>query len=444
MVHLNRTIHLLVIAVFIASVIFTAAPAQPVAAASSTIVISQVYGWGGGGPGRSYYGHDYVELFNAGTSLVDITGWSLQWSQFQQGIWDNNKTVLSGSIAPGHYFLVEESDVNPLGTSGGDHELPVTPDQISTVAIGNLNGVVALTNTPDSLVGIAPDMTHVVDLVSYEATTAPEDIVLPSWNPILTAGSYQVIYARKNGGCTNTQSNAADFTKAQIVMAKQPAGNPGPRNSLSTPNFCKMINWPKVVATSPTNNKMRVSTTPTIKIIFNHAVTATSSSFALVCNGAPIPYTLGGGPRVYTLKPISALELKSLCTVTVDHLQIVDAAKNSPRADYIFRFSTSVRPTNLRLTKKFFYYLSPPGTLIGNFIVTDAALPPETFTFQLVTGRGSIDNAKFMIVSNGLATNADFSSATRIVYRVRVRVTDSIGLTYEKPLLVFLSKRPVP
>ena len=47
-------------------------------ASSSGVVISQVYG--GGGNTGSTYTHDFIELFNAGSSAIDLTGWSVQYA----------------------------------------------------------------------------------------------------------------------------------------------------------------------------------------------------------------------------------------------------------------------------------------------------------------------------------------------------------------------------
>ena len=51
---------------------------QTAGAISTTIVISQVYG-GGGNTGATYT-HDFVELFNRGTSTVLLEGWSIQYT----------------------------------------------------------------------------------------------------------------------------------------------------------------------------------------------------------------------------------------------------------------------------------------------------------------------------------------------------------------------------
>src|SRR5689334_3611662 len=54
--------------------------AQPAGAASTTVVISQVYGGAGcGTAGCSTYKNDYIELFNRGTLAQSLNGWSVQY-----------------------------------------------------------------------------------------------------------------------------------------------------------------------------------------------------------------------------------------------------------------------------------------------------------------------------------------------------------------------------
>ena len=64
----------------------------------SDVVISQVYG-GGGNTGATFT-HDFIELFNRGTTSVSLAGWSVQYiGATATGTW--SVTPLDGSIAPG-------------------------------------------------------------------------------------------------------------------------------------------------------------------------------------------------------------------------------------------------------------------------------------------------------------------------------------------------------
>ena len=80
-------------------------------AASDGVVISQVYG-GGGNAGASFT-HDFIELFNRGTTPVVLDGMSVQYaSATGTGVLGANAgqlTELSGTIQPGKYLLIHES-----------------------------------------------------------------------------------------------------------------------------------------------------------------------------------------------------------------------------------------------------------------------------------------------------------------------------------------------
>src|SRR6185369_2188073 len=97
--------------------------AAPVQAGSSTIVVSQVYG--GGGNSGATYKNDFIELYNLGGSTVNVSGWSVQYAATGGTSWQ--RTNLVGSIAPGHYYLIQEA-----AGSGGTVSLP-TPDATGSI-----------------------------------------------------------------------------------------------------------------------------------------------------------------------------------------------------------------------------------------------------------------------------------------------------------------------
>jgi len=77
----------------------------------------------------------------------------------------------------------------------------------------------------------------------------------------------------------------------------------------------------------------------------------------------------------------------------------------------------------------------PAGTVVGAFIPVDPD-PGATFTYSLVTGIGSSDNASFSISDDELLTAAAFDYETRSSYTVRVRSTSSGGSYYEKAFAI--------
>lgn len=179
-------------------------------AQSPDIVISQVYG-GGGNTGAPYR-NDFIELFNRGNAAVDITGWSVQYASTSGTTWQ--VTALSGSIAPGQYYLVQEAG----GANGV--ALP-TPDATGTIAMAAANGKVALVNNGTMLAGSCPS---VYDFVGYGTANCFEGAAAAGALSNTTAA------LRNTGGCDDTNQNGADFTVAA----------PNPRNSASATNPCNV------------------------------------------------------------------------------------------------------------------------------------------------------------------------------------------------------------
>ena len=72
----------------------------------------------------------------------------------------------------------------------------------------------------------------------------------------------------------------------------------------------------------------------------------------------------------------------------------------------------------------------------GNTLSATDADTGDTFTYALVSGTGSTDNASFSISGTTLSTAAVFDFETKSSYSVRVRVTDAGGLTFERALTI--------
>jgi len=63
-------------------------------------------------------------------------------------------------------------------------------------------------------------------------------------------------------------------------------------------------------------------------------------------------------------------------------------------------------------------------------------LPSSPFTYSLVCGEGSNDNASFDIQEDKLITAQSFDYETKSSYKIRIRSTDRSGRTTEKPLTI--------
>jgi hypothetical protein len=104
----------------------------------ANLSISQVYG-GGNNAGAAYQ-NDFVEIFNRGTTTVDfaLTPYSVQYAGVGSNFGSNKTNLTTGSLAPGKYFLVQESG----GTTNGV-PLPIA-DATGSINLGSTSGKVAL------------------------------------------------------------------------------------------------------------------------------------------------------------------------------------------------------------------------------------------------------------------------------------------------------------
>ncbi|MGH9971154.1 MAG: lamin tail domain-containing protein [Pyrinomonadaceae bacterium] len=177
------------------------------------ILISQIYG--GGGNSGSLFRNDFIEIFNAGETAVNLAGWSVQYAGATSASW--SATVLSPvSLAPGQYYLIQES-------SGGNNGavLPA-PDATGTIAMAATAGKVALVNGSTALIGTCPTDASIVDLVGYGSTANCFRV-----RPTAAPGNATSV-SRKSNGCTDTSDNANDFT----------VGTPNPRNMMAAISPC--------------------------------------------------------------------------------------------------------------------------------------------------------------------------------------------------------------
>jgi cyclophilin family peptidyl-prolyl cis-trans isomerase len=94
-------------------------------------------------------------------------------------------------------------------------------------------------------------------------------------------------------------------------------------------------------------------------------------------------------------------------------------------------------PTDISLANASVSENQAAGTSVGAFAATDPNAG-DTFTYSLVSGTGSGDNASFSISGDTLQTNAMFDFEMKSVYNIRVRVTDQGGLWFEKPLTIWV------
>jgi hypothetical protein len=183
-------------------------------ASAADVVISQIYP--GGGTSGATYRSDFVEIFNRGGAAVDLSGWSVQITSGSGTTWQ--VTGLSGSLAPGQYYLVQE-----FTASGGSQNLPPA-DAMGTININNFSAKVALVSSMTALSGSCP-LGGAVDLVGYQIGVSCYEGA-----PIDATASNVQAFVRQSGGCTETDDNFQDFRVA----------GPVPRSRTAPLNLCTL------------------------------------------------------------------------------------------------------------------------------------------------------------------------------------------------------------
>jgi len=206
------------------------------------LVITQIYP--GGNNAGATYRNDFIEIFNRGTTTVDfaVTPYSVQYAGATAAFGaTNTKTDLtSGTVAPGHYFLIQEAG----GTTNGI-ALP-QPDATGNIAMSATGGKIALvfgttpvsaTSCPgdDAAPPTNPAGNNIVDFVGYgsggNAPNCFEGAGAAAFSTS-TAGSLDpdarsIIRANS---CTDTNNNSTDFSN--------PTTAPTARNSATASAPC--------------------------------------------------------------------------------------------------------------------------------------------------------------------------------------------------------------
>jgi len=315
----------LVVVVTLGVIVAGLTASQPLAV-SPSIVVSQVYG-GGGNTGATLK-NDFIELFNRGSTTVNLSGWSVQYASAAGTTWQT--TALSGSLASGQYYLVQEA-----AGAGGTVNLP-PPDAAGSIAMSATSAKVALVNSVIALSGSCPVGSSIVDFVGYGTANCFEGSAAA---PLL---SNTTAAMRSANGCAETDSNSADFA----VTA------PNPRNTASPLNVCLGDQPPSVSSTSPTNGAVEVAVGPNLTVSFSEPVdvTLTPSWFTIACaSSGTHTAAVSGGPTSFTLDPDIDFAASETCTVTVFASQVTDQDTDDPpdnmAANFVFSFTTVLAVT---------------------------------------------------------------------------------------------------
>jgi hypothetical protein len=232
-------------------------------ASTSGVVVSEVYG--GGGNSAATFQNDFVELFNAGAASVDISGWTVQYTNATGTTWQ--ATDLAGTIAPGRHYLVQLASSGFVGAP-----LP-TPDTTGTTNLAATGGKIALVRGTTALTcgasaGSCSANPLVDDFVGYGSASDFEGA------GSAPAPSNTLAAQRENGGCADSGDNATDFT----------AATPDPRNAAAPAQPC--------TGTPPSGPGAAVQVDLDVASVLAVSLDRTSLSFGTTAAGAtpaPLP-----------------------------------------------------------------------------------------------------------------------------------------------------------
>ncbi len=200
-----------------------AALATPAGAASSGVVVNEVYG--GGGNSGATLTNDFIELANAGSGAAALDGWSVQYISASPGTTTTwQVTPLTGSLSGGGLYLIGEA----AGT-GGTTALPPT-QATGSINLSGTSGTVALVDNSTALTcktaaDCAADA-DIVDLVGYGTAVVHEGSAdAPGLSNTTSAQRITT---------TDTDQNGTDFTAAAPTPGAPTAGT-GPGGGGGTP-----------------------------------------------------------------------------------------------------------------------------------------------------------------------------------------------------------------
>src|SRR5919112_6508716 len=253
------------------------------------------------------------------------------------------------------------SDSTP--TSNSDARASQATPTVNNGAAGTLEGATALAVTTPTEMNFACAlksnglMRYVTNLNQCKKT---EDKVTIKPGPVLTCvqpdGSVRKVSSFSECKSPATRLTLPPTSGTTYFCA---ATSTGVLRKVSDPSQCTSSEFPifvtpndaapSVSSTLPTKDADHIAVNKNIDITFSESVSATTSSFTLVCGGVSKTFTLSGSPgSSLTLDPTDNLPEGTSCTVTALANQISDTDTLDPpdnmSANHTFSFTTDSAP----------------------------------------------------------------------------------------------------
>jgi predicted extracellular nuclease len=284
-------------------------------ASTSGVVISEFRFRGPAG------GNDeYVELMNASTNPVDISGWKLQGCAAASGAASDRTTIPAGVVLqPAEHYLFVNNNAS------GGYSGSVPGDRTYGTGIGDGTGARIVTAANAVVDGVGGD--------GIGGTQCREGVGIAGMPTTNGDQSYE----RGLGGILDTDNNSFDFQGPK-------AGNPQNHQAADAA--------PSVSSTVPADGAAGVPVDTSLQITFSEPVSVVGTWFTIACSASGAhTAAVSGGPTTFTLDPDVDFVPNETCTVTVTAGAVHDTDTNDPpdtmTADFVFHVSTPAPPLRI-------------------------------------------------------------------------------------------------
>jgi O-glycosyl hydrolase len=168
----------------------------------------------------------------------------------------------------------------------------------------------------------------------------------------------------------------------------------------------------------------------------NSADTFTYSLVSGTGSDDNVSFTISGN----TLQTAATLDFLTQNTFTV---RVRSTDQGGLYFEEVFSISLIALPTDISLSNNSVQEGQPAGATVGSLSTSDPNIN-DTFTYSLVSGTGSDDNASFSITGNSLLTAAVFNYEAQSSYSIRLRSTTQNSQWIEKAFPITVIDVNVP
>jgi len=336
--------------------------------------------------------------FNVAPNLLNNSNQTV-WGSFNLGLSAANKNVVVNAAAS-HFGILFQSNGKILAFDG-------STDITSQNLVNNPSNSWGATSSGSTLYSFSVVVTDPTD-------NNPFDAVGQTNIDVYSSGSLICSYIKRNGGYSDNYINFGGSAVAAVDNFTIQQLNIGTSIITFAENGIGTVYTASAI--DPNGGSVSYQIAGFDSQLFN----INSSTGAITFKNAPNYEALSDlfGDNIYDIQVIATSGL--LQTSKAFSLQVTDA-NDAPR-DIALSSATVLEGSAI-------------GTIIGNLITTDEDRG-NTFTYALVSGTGSTDNALFSLSGNQIKVNTVTNFESKSSYSIRVRTTDQGGLSFEKALTV--------